>query len=468
MLETMHAEIVVVGGGIAGYTAALRLAKAGLSCVLVESGFIGGACLNSGCVPTKYLLGASAHLHRPKQPWDEPMTPCSLNLLNLQKNKLTYLEANRHSLANKLLEAGVQVLNGKASFQSPSSLEVKGVQHSYTLSFDKCILAVGSVPNSFPHLKADGAAIIGSAAAINLNSPPESMILVGGGAISLELGCFYHRLGTKIKLVERAARFLPLEEPEVAETVQAFYEGLGWEFVIGKEIAGVSTKNNEAVLVFENGEEIFAEKALVAIGRKANPSGLNLDKAGINTSPKGFIAVDEYLCCAKNIYAVGDCNGSVLLANAGADQGEYIANCLLGLSNAAYEASVLPLCVYGTMEFLRIGLTEFSLQQKGFKVKATLASFKDNHISQSYGYPEGFIKALWIDEKLVGLSAVGHGCTHLAGLASFMIKKKIKKNHDLGVAFAIPSLDETLKSAILFSTERDIDNMISVNKISGC
>ena len=461
MTIALSTDLVVIGGGMAGHTAALKAAQHGLKVVLVEAGFLGGTCLNSGCIPTKYLLGASAHLHKPLQPWEEDSLPCSINLENLQKTKAHYIETCRTDLAKELAEQKITVVQGKASFASPQTLTIKTAPDEKILQFKHCAIATGSAPSSFPNVRADGAAIMGSSTAINLTSPPKTLLLIGGGPISIELGCFFHRLGTQIILVDSASSFLPAEEPEIANTVQKFYESLGWQFFLGKEISKLSTENNCATLIFADDSTLVAEKALVAIGRKPSALNLNLQQAGIETSKRGFINIDKYLACAKNIYAIGDCNGETLLANAAVDQAEYIANFIAGQTNLPYTPSTLPMCVYGTMEFLRVGNTKSSLQRQGFQVDTSTAYFNKNHLAQSLGYPQGLVKALWVDNKLVGISAVGHGCSHLSSLAAILVRENLERGLALGVAVAIPSLDETLKSAIISAIRSDIEKSIS-------
>lgn len=448
MPQTPHAELIILGGGVAGCEAALRATRQGVAVTLVEPGFLGGTCINSGCVPTKYLLGATAHLHSPHQSWGGAAVPAPENFTALQEKKNTYIAACRKQLEATLLQSGVTLLRGKGSFLSRQSIQVKGPGLDTTRTFSRCIIATGSAPASFPLVKPDGAALFGSSTALNLKTVPKSLLLIGGGAIGIELGAFLHRLGTKITIVDRIPCLLPGEEPEIGATLRAFYEKQGWDFALGSDITSLTTVNGQALAVLSDTTAITAGGALIAVGRKPATEGMALEAAQIPATPRGFIATNEFLAATENIYAVGDANGRVLLANAGIDQARYVADRITGTAMTPYVPALLPACIYGTLETMRVGPTAKALRDAGEDVAVSRAFFSGNHISQSHGYPEGFVKAVWAGDRLASVSAIGYGCSQLGTAAALLVEKRIQRGNPMGVAIAVPTLDQTLEDAL--------------------
>ena len=455
MTQTQHAELIVLGGGVAGCEAALNAAQRGIAVTLVEPGFLGGTCTNSGCVPTKFLLGATAHLHNPHQSWTEAAPPAPARFTALQEKKNAYTAACRKELEESLLRNKINLLRGKATFLDKGTLHIKGSGLDTTRTFSHCVIATGSAPTSFPLVKPDGAALFGSSTALNLKTVPKSLLLIGGGAIGIELGVFFHRLGTHITVVDRMPTLLPGEEPEVGATLRAFYEKQGWRFALGNDITSLSTVDGQAQVILSDATAITAEGALIAVGRKPAVAGMGLEAAHIPVTPRGFVATDAFLTATENIYAIGDANGLVLLANAGIDQARYVVNRITDTTAAPYTPSLLPACIYGTLETMRVGPTGFSLQDKGESIAVSRSFLSSNHISQSHGYPEGFVKAVWANGKLKSFSAIGYGCSQLATTAALLVEKQIQRGQPTGIALAVPSLDQALEDALTAPLENN-------------
>ena len=449
-------DLVILGGGPAGTRAAFRAAETGMKTALVESGFLGGACLNVGCIPTKYLLGGTAALPllAAQKKYKVAQGDVAINLESLQNRKDRYIKGARQALEKQLREAGVALFAGKGSFDSPQSLMVQSKEEQTRLLFGKCIVATGSAPASFPGLKPDGASICGSASLLSLTSAPESMIIVGGGAIGLELGEIFHRFGTKITLVDAAPRILPGEDREISEAVHAYHAREGWNIHAGRRIESLSTMDGQSELRFTDGETMRAARSLVAVGRRSTASALAPEQAGLTQDANGWLAADASLRCSEHVYAVGDVNGRVLLAHAADHQARYAVDHAAGNAPGAYAPPAMPSCVYGSMEVMRVGSTLKELQAGGAtNVSQSKAPLAANAIAQSYGHTQGFVRLLWQDETIVSASAVGHGVSHLVSVAALLIGKKIQKNVPLPLIFAHPTLDEVFESAIVAPKE---------------
>lgn len=447
----MKYDLIVIGAGAAGSKAALEGAALGLKTMIVEQAFVGGTCVNAGCIPTKLLLGYSSAI---------PQLAAQVKLKNLsgeikadlpgmQERKNRYIKGLRSALEKSFAGAGVEHVHGKAVFTGPKTLKITpGEGEAYEAEFGKCIVAAGSTPASFPGLKADGANVMTSTGLLNLSEVPESLIIVGGGVIGLELGAFYWRLGTNITVVEAMDRIALSEDPEISAALHKQLVRDGWKIHVNRRVKSVATEGGEAVLTFEDGEELRAAKAMIAVGRSPASKALDVEKAGLKTFRAGWIETDQYLMAAPDIYVVGDVNGRVLLAHAGEHQAEYAARHAAGKESAPYDDSAMPACVYGHYEMMHVGPHAHQLAEafKDKTVEVSTSQLIANPISQSYGATHGFVKIAWVDGKVHSVSAWGHGVSHLIGLATVMVKEHWEAPR---IIFAHPTLDESLKSALL-------------------
>lgn len=449
----MTYDLVIIGGGPGGTRAAFEAAQRGMKTALVESGDLGGTCLNVGCIPTKIMLGSTASLDlfaaQKKYKTAEGDVRFSLQALLDRKNR--FVKASRDTLGKRLAASGVDIIVGKAAFSGPNSVIVRSDAGESTLSFTHCIVATGSRPASFPSIAPDGEAVLTSTDLLNLTTPPADMIIVGGGVIGLELGDIYHRLGTKITVVEALDRIAATEDEEVSLTLRKHHERNGWKFLMGKRVASLATENGQAVLRFEDGEELRAEKALVSVGRQFTATELSCDAAGISLGKRGNIEVDACLKAAGAVYAVGDINGRVLLAHAADHQAKYAVAHLAGETEKPYTYAAMPACIYGHLEVMRAGPTARELKEAGHTVYVSKADLIANPIIQGYGTTQGFIKVAWIDKKVHSITAVGHGVSHLVTLATVIVTEKWEEKKLHTVIFAHPTLDEALESAMLAS-----------------
>ncbi|MDL2317268.1 NAD(P)/FAD-dependent oxidoreductase [Desulfovibrio sp. OttesenSCG-928-A18] len=454
-MTEQHFDLLILGGGPAGTRAAFQAASAGMKTALVEACFLGGTCLNVGCIPTKYLLGGTAALPllAVQTKYKTARGSVAMDLEALQKRKERFVKGSRQALEKQLKEAGVSLFQGKGFFSGPQSVLVRQGGENISLGFGKCIVATGSVPASFPGLAPDGKKVLSSAGLLNLSRVPERLLIVGGGAIGLELGEIFHRLGSKIIMAEAMPRILPSEDEEVSKAAQAHFTREGWTLHTGRRIADLSSQEEGCLLRFEDGEELRADCALVAVGRKPTSAALQPDAAGLAVGPRGWFECNEELLCAENIYAVGDANGRVLLAHAAEHQARYAVAHASGADRGPYSPPAMPSCVYGSFEIMRVGPTLTELQRLGGKMAVSSAPLAANAIAQSYGQPQGMVRMLWSDGVLRAVNAAGHGVSHLVGAASLLVSQNIQKNAALPIIFAHPTLDEVLESAMLAPME---------------
>jgi dihydrolipoamide dehydrogenase len=449
-----HFDIIVIGAGPGGYAAALLASQRGKRVALIEKQNLGGTCLNWGCIPTKLYLGATAHLEGLSA--QSRLRLCSgsvqMDMGALRKRKNTFVAATHKAMACCLSTNGVVLVQGQASLVDKNTLRITG-ESEQTLSFATLIIATGSSTNWFPGLEPDHVRILDSTDLLDLDEAPASLAVIGAGAIGLEMADFWHRLGTSIHVIEAAPRIAPAEDEEIAQTLHGMLKRKKWNIVTGKRVAGLVNKGESVLVRLEDGTEIRVDKALVAVGRKPNTPGLGLDSAGVAMTGAGWVTTDDFLQAAPSIYAIGDVNGRTLLAHAAEHQARYAVLHALGETTAPYNPGPIPGCIYGSIEVMRAGHTAAELTASGKAVKISRANLGANPISQAHGQAQGLAKIAWVDGVVHGVTAVGHGASHLVTLAEIMVRDRWTAHTAHEHIFAHPTLDEALRDALIAPQE---------------
>lgn len=455
----MTYDVVILGAGPGGSRAALEAAAAGLRVAIVDKGSFGGTCLNWGCIPTKLLLGGTAAhpLLEVQKKLKTAQGTIDFDLTALQARKTRFINGTRQALEKQLRQAGIEVITGTARLAGPGHVEVVDGEGTRELAARNVIVATGSVPASFPGLAPDGEAVLDSTALLDVTEVPDSLIIVGGGAIGLEMGDFFSRLGTAITIVEGLDRLAPTEDPEIGQTLGKLLKREGWAIHTGRRVASLSTVEGKAQLRFEDGTELVADKALMAVGRRPSTTGLGLETAGATLRGAGWVETNDHLLAAPGLYAIGDVNGRTLLAHAADHQARFvISHIASGSASSAsgYPAPVMPSCIYGHTEVMRVGATVAELVASGHDVHVSTSQLIANPIAQAYGTTGGFIRVLWVEGQVRGISAVGHGVSHLVTLATVIVSQRWRREDVHGIIFAHPTLDEALEAALLAPSQK--------------
>lgn len=448
-------DLLVVGAGPAGYEAAATGARCGLKTVLLERDRLGGTCLNWGCIPTKLFLGATAAVEELESQERLKLAEgrIRINLPGLQQRKERLLEGSRKAIAAMQAKAGVKVVKGELVRIENHVAVIKNAENAARLGYKKLILATGSRPAAYPGLSRDGAAVLDSNDILGLTEAPESLIVVGAGAIGLELAQFFQRLGTRITLLEGAPRIAPAEEPDVSKVMAQALKRKGFIIRAGVKVALLATVDGQAKLTMDTGEDILAEKALVAVGRFPNSNIEGLEQTGVaflgKTPASQWIGVDECLRAADDIYAVGDVNGHTLLAHAASHQAVYAARHAAGLIDAPYASGPVPGCIYGAPETVRVGQMAGTLKNMGLSPAVSEAQLVANPIAQAYAATAGFIRIIWNEGQVVGITAIGRGVAEMATLFTVLVSQGWTRNQVKDIIFPHPALDEALHAALL-------------------
>lgn len=446
----MTCDLLVLGGGPAGYEAALEGAALGLSCTLVERDLLGGTCLNRGCIPTKLLLGATAAVEELAAQAKVRVAAGSIStdMAALCTRKDRLLEATRKAMRQKLESLGVTVLSGAGRVLRPGLVRVDGPEGAQEVPYATLILATGSRPASFPGLAPDGAAVLDSDGFLGLTAMPASLLVVGAGFIGLEMAQAAHRFGCSITLLDALDRVAVQEDPEVSAALLSQCKRWKWDVRLGVKVASLKTVDGRAALTLDSGETLSADKALIAVGRRPNSADLGLEALGVELPRSGFVPVDEHLRAAENVHAVGDLNGRLLLAHAAAHQARYAVRHAAGKQPGPYAPGPVPSILYGCPEALRVGRTARELQDQGLPVQVSSAPLAANPMAQAHAQTQGFVKVCWSHGKVAGVTACGYDVSRLATTAAVMVAQGWTRDQALELIFPHPTLDETLLAAL--------------------
>jgi dihydrolipoamide dehydrogenase len=362
-------DIIVVGGGVGGYTAALRGASAGGSVALVESDLIGGTCLNVGCIPTKALL-ESCRLVRSAERSAEfgvGVGEVTTNPPQMVERSRSIVETMRKGVEDELERAGVSILRGRGKLLAPGKVAVTSGSSELALTAESVILATGSSWISLPGTRIDGKHIITSDHALALERTAGHMVIVGAGAVGCEFAEIYRTLGTDITIVEMMPHILPTEDEDVARRLEAALKRKGISILTASRVEGIDTSDYGVKVRISGGPVLEADRVLMAVGRKPNIAGLGLEELGVELADGGISTDDGMRTSVSGIFAAGDVTGRYLLAHVALAQGIVAGRNAAG-GSLSIDYRAVPRCVYTHPEAAAVGLTEAEAVAQGLEV----------------------------------------------------------------------------------------------------
>jgi len=396
-------DVLVIGAGPGGYVAAIRAAQLGLKTACAESReTLGGTCLNVGCIPSKALLQASEFY---REAATGALAKMGIKTEGLSLD-LTAMHGQRQD-AVKQLTGGVEFLfkknkvtwlKGHAAFVDASTVEVGGQR----VRAKNIVIATGSSVTPLPGVAIDQQVVVDSTGALELAQVPERLVVIGGGVIGLELGSVWGRLGAKVTVVEYLDQILPGFDGEVRKEANKIFKKQGFEFRLSTKVTGVTVEGGKARVSIEPaaggaGETIEAEAVLVAIGRRANTQGLNLEAIGLAPNPRGQIEIDHHFRTqVPGVWAIGDVVPGPMLAHKAEDEGIAVAENIAGLTGIVNH-DIIPSVVYTFPEIAGVGLTEEQAKERG-PVKVGKFPMLANSRAKTNHEPDGFVKVI-ADEK---------------------------------------------------------------------
>jgi mercuric reductase len=464
-------EIAILGKGAGAFAAAIKASEKSLGkarIVMVGSGPIGGTCVNVGCVPSKYLLEASHKLFyasRDVFPGVGTVKP-AFDFTKLMAGVHTLVENMRREKYEMVLPyyPNVEVIQGEARFESRDTIEVVGGDHKRKISAKNFIVATGSRPTAPPIEGLKQTGYLTSDSVWSLEKRPESLAVIGGGAIGLELGQAFQHLGSQVTVLEAMPRIVPPAEPEVAHTLQSALENEGMKFQLKVRIARVYKKDGKKALevVTAHGKkELVVDEILVATGRAPNTETLNLDKAQVKTDERGFIIVDKTMRTSNpNIYAAGDCvSKRLMLETLAAREGVVAATNILGGSDEV-DYSTAPWAVFTNPQVASVGYTEDEVMQKMNACACRIVKLDRIAKAGIVGARYGLVK-LVLDPytyKVIGVHALTPGATEYIVEGALAIKYGLTYNDLINTTHVFPTLAEGIKLAAQ-SFVRPVDRM---------
>ncbi|HET9581435.1 MAG TPA: dihydrolipoyl dehydrogenase [Gemmatimonadota bacterium] len=398
MDSDLQVDLAVIGAGPAGYVAAIRAAQLGMKVACIEREFLGGTCLNVGCIPSKALLDASEHVAWIRESAARigiKVGEVSVDWPTMQKHRQKVVDASTKGIAYLFKKHEIEHVEGEGGFVEPGVIEVTARDHRRRVRASSVIIATGSAPVALPGTPFDGQHVISSTEGLALGEIPESLLVVGGGYIGLEMGSVYGRVGTKVTIVEMLDTILPGMDADLAKEGIKVFRKQGLDIRTGTKVtaAEVGKGGVDVKLSGADGEgSLSASAMLVAIGRKAVTNGLNLDRIGVETDDKGFIKTKEgFETTAKDVYAIGDVIGGKMLAHKGMEEGVVIAERIAG-RDSVMDYFPIPGVVYTHPEIATVGLSEKEAVEEGHEIKVGRFPFSANGRARCMNDTTGFVK----------------------------------------------------------------------------
>jgi dihydrolipoamide dehydrogenase len=468
-------DVIVIGGGPAGYPAAIRAAQNKLKVAIIDewknkdgTPVFGGTCTNAGCIPSKALLESSELYHKTK---DElgvhgiKVSGVIFDVQQMQKRKQGILKASTQGIAMLLKSAGVTALQGHGKLLPGRKVEFTAHDgKTQTLSGKHVVLASGSVPTELPSMPFDGKNIVDNWGALDLDTVPKKLAVVGAGVIGLELGSVWRRLGSEVVLLEALDSFLAVADQGLAKEAARHFKKQGLDIKLGAKVSGAKSTAKGVEVSYADGsgsQTITVDKLIVCVGRRPFTKNLLADGTGVALDERGFIQVDDHCkTTAENVWAVGDCVRGPMLAHKAKDEGVMVGDIIAG-RYGHMNYNVIPSVIYTTPEIAWVGQTEEQVKQSGRPYKVGQFPFAASGRARAMESTAGFCKliAAQDDDEILGVHIIGPMAGELIAEAVLAMEYSASSEDLQRTIHAHPTLSEALHEAALAADKRAIDNI---------
>jgi len=459
-------DVVVIGGGPAGYVAGIRAAQLGMTVAIIDRApVLGGTCLRVGCIPSKALLESSELFVRARDEFAAHginIPAPSLDLAQMMKRKTQVVKDTTDGLALLMKKNQIKVFQGRGSLAANLQVTIENDGEQPVLQAQHIIIATGSAPVELPFLRFDGNRVVTSTEALSFDSVPEHLAVIGAGAVGLELGSVWNRLGARVTVVEMLAHIAPFADKQMSTMLQRTLKKRGLEFKLGTRVTSGRVSADDVTLTLENNkgelEDLTCSKVLVAVGRRAYTSGLGLGNAGVAADQAGKILIDDkFRTNVANIYAIGDVVRGPMLAHKGEEEGIAVAEIIAGRSgHVNYNA--IPNVVYTSPELAMVGMTEEEAEEGGVNVTVARSYFKANARARTMAQEDGLIKIIASigTDRLLGIHILGPHASELIAEAAVALEMGASAEDLARTSHAHPTLSEVLKEAAMAIDKRSI------------
>lgn len=460
-------SIIIIGGGPGGYVAAIRAAQLGADVTVVEKEYLGGTCLNIGCIPTKALLHSAELIEQIKTEGAEigvEVPEVNVNFKQIMKHKSDVSARLVGGIDGLFRANGVKKVDGVAKFTGKKQIEVTKADGSVeAMTADAIVVATGSV-NAVPPIPGlkENPNCIDSTGALALEELPKSMIVIGGGVIGMELACAYQAFGTQVTVVEAMPKMLPMLDEDITEVGVQHMKNMGIEFFIESPVQSVEDSPVGAKVICgtkDGGKlELEAEKVLVAVGRRANTESLDLEAGGIKNDRGRINVNDQMQTNVDGVYAIGDCVfGKAQLAHTASSMGEVAVENIMGIESV-YDQKTNPTCVYMEPEAAAVGLTEQQAKEQGIDYTVGTFPMAGNGKAIIANGGEGLVKII-ADKKygeVIGMHIIGPRATDMIAEGALAIRLEATLDELIETIHSHPTVTETVREAALDACGRVI------------
>jgi dihydrolipoamide dehydrogenase len=459
-------KVIIIGAGPGGYVAAIRAAQLALKTLIVEKQFIGGTCLNVGCIPSKDLLTATELYESIKHAKDFGITvgEVSIDLKKLQSRKNRNVKVLTTGVEYLLKQKQVDIFKGSAKFIDENTIELSAQDKTQKVTAENVIIATGTVPIQLPGLSFGDPHILDSTKALELDFVPKDMVVIGAGPIGLEMATVWMRLGTEITVVEMLETILPGMDVDLTSQGEAIFKKQGMKIMTSTMVSGADKMDGgfQLSLVDAKGKKdkgkISCEKVLVSVGRKVDTSVLGLDRTGVKTDRRGFIEVDDQMKTnIPGIYAIGDVIGGKLLAHKASKEGAIAVEVIAG-EDSHMDYKAVPGAVYTEPEIASVGLTEQEAKEQKLELKVGRFPFRASGRARTMGMMDGLVKVM-ADKttgKVLGVHIIGPKASDLIAEATLAINLNATVEDIAKTIHAHPTLSESVMEAALNAEGRAI------------
>ncbi len=452
MADEYQYDVAVIGAGPGGYVAGIRAAQLGAKACVIEKGKLGGVCTNVGCIPTKALWQAARTLldAQAGEQFGVGASDVKIDYAATGKHRDKVVKTLRGGVEGLLKANKVDLIRGEASFADPHTLEVKGGDEDSSITARNIIIATGSKPFELPATPFDHDVVIDSSDAVTANELPESVIVVGGGYIGIEFAGIYSVLGVEVTVVEALDRLLPALDADCAAEVTKALKKRGVEVVTGQRVEEMEKTDGGVRVKLSGGDAVEAQKMLVCVGRKPDCSGLDVEKAGLETGEKGELSVNEHLQTSKShIYAIGDVNGKALLAHVASQEAVVAAAHLTGTITTEMDYRVVPAVVFSFPEIGLVGLSEEEAKAEIGEITVKKFPFRALGKAHIAAATDGFVKMICEERtgRIVGVAICGEHASDLLGEACLAVKLECTAEEMSETIHAHPTMPESVREA---------------------
>ena len=451
-MDIIKVDLAVLGGGPGGYVASIRASKMGLKTVVIERDYLGGVCLNCGCIPTKTLYHVAFILNEIKKAKDFgiDVSEPKLDFKKTMARKDQIIEMQRKGLQSHFKKNNIELIKGSGRIIARDRVAVRTLDsQEIEVEAKNIIIATGSSAANVKPFDLSEKGVVDNAGILSIEEIPKSLLIIGGGVIGSEFVNIFSSFGTKVTIIELLPRILSTEDEDVSKVIYNVFRKKGIEIFTDTIVEKVEKSGDDFICTVSGGNKITADKVLISVGRKPNSTGIGIEKAGVEVDQKGYIKVDSHLKTnVQGIYAVGDVIGGLQLAHVASEEGKIAAENIAG-KNKEMDYSIIPWAVFTSPEIGTVGLNEAQARKKNIKVCTGVFPFSSSGKAYISGETEGFIKIVTNSEtgEILGAQMIGPRASDLVHEVAVAMKGEMLVDDLVSTVHSHPTFSEAVMEA---------------------